>query len=83
MCFGYAVPLVADLPAIRTLLIGGFVLWTLAIIFNVWATSKVGLTEYSLRDLGMVYLPLILPGVAFVAVFAFVVQGGPSSGPSA
>jgi hypothetical protein len=52
----------------------GMSVWAVAVVLNTWATSQLPLTQFSVRDMAMVFLPLMLAGLALVLVFVFIAQ---------
>jgi hypothetical protein len=52
----------------------GMAVWAVAVVLNTWATSQLPLTQFSVRDMAMVFLPLMLAGLALVLVFVFIAQ---------
>src|SRR4051812_11800070 len=58
-------------PIMRTLVVGGVILWAVAILVNSWATSEVALWDLTPTDVATIHFPLMLPGAALVLVFAY------------
>jgi hypothetical protein len=58
------------------LVVCGIVCWIAAVLLNTLATSELQLSQFGLREISAVFLPLIFPGVALVLVFVFIAQGG-------
>jgi hypothetical protein len=60
-------------PTRGSLIAGGAMAWTTIVFLNILATSDTGLSGWTLRDIAASFLPLVVPGVVLVLVFAWLV----------
>jgi len=60
-------------PTRLPLIAGGALVWVAIVFLNIWATSDTGLSGWTLRDIAVSFLPLVVPGVVLVLVFAWLV----------
>jgi len=63
-------------PTRGPLIAGGALAWIAIVFLNIWGTSETGLSGWTLPDIAAAFLPLVVPGVVLVLVFAWLV--GPS-----